>query len=131
MYIFTVKKYYCSGIPRARINVSIISERAARAASRARIFGTRWNSFACTSTNVGVFFFPPRNERAPENPKLAPSGAVCLNKSKRVSKVFRFLSGTSHMHRTINARARAISDRKKIDGGRLRAATPAEDNPTR
>jgi len=57
------------------------------------------------------------NEHAAlENPKPARSSAVCLNKSKRVSKVFRFLSGTSHMHRTISgvARISTISSREKL-----------------
>jgi len=50
----------------------------------------------------GLFFPGAGNERAVlENPKPIRSGAVCLNKSKRVLKVFRFLSGTSHMHRPI------------------------------
>lgn len=65
----------------------------------------------------GLFFAAAGNERAAlENPKPARSGAVCLNKSKRVSKVFRFLSGTSHMHRTISgiARISAISTQGKI-----------------
>lgn len=121
-YIFTVRKYY-----RSAYKCFHYFGAAARSFKSTNFWYSaefiRGTSIVCR----GLFFSPP--VRRSKIRKPARSSAVCLNKSKRVSKVFRFLSGTSHMHRTISgvARISTISSQEKLMAVD-RAVASAEDN---
>lgn len=118
-YIFTVRTYYRNAFlplpPSACINVSIIF-RGGRTRLQEHEFLVHSVVFirVLRQRTSGSFF--PVRKRASKNPKLTRGNAVCLNKSERVSKVFRFLSGTTHTRASYNWRGRArYLQSEKID----------------